>query len=66
MHLLPVQMNRLAAQTTIYEILTTLVPMIAPVLTFTAEEVWQYMPKTADRPQSVQLAEWPEEKTTIS
>jgi isoleucyl-tRNA synthetase len=53
---------RLAAQTTIYEILTTLVPMIAPVLTFTAEEVWQFMPKMPDFPESVQLAKWPLEK----
>lgn len=53
---------RLAAQTAIYEILTTLVPMIAPVLTFTAEEVWQYMPKTATSPESVHLAKWPEPK----
>ena len=58
----PGSKDRLAAQTTIYEILTTLVPMIAPVLTFTAEEVWQYMPKTADMPTSVQFAQWPQEK----
>lgn len=58
----PGSKERLAAQTTIYEILTTLVPMIAPVLTFSAEEVWQFMPKTADMPTSVQFAQWPQEK----
>ncbi len=57
----PASTARRAAQTTIYEILTALVPMIAPVLTFTAEEVWQFMPKMADAPESVQLASWPKD-----
>jgi len=42
-----------------YEILSSLVTMLAPVLTFSAEEVWQYMPKEAGMPESVQLAQWP-------
>ncbi|MPM76650.1 Isoleucine--tRNA ligase [bioreactor metagenome] len=42
-----------------YEILTTLVTLVAPVLTFSAEEVWQYMPKDSDMAESVQLAQWP-------
>lgn len=59
---LPGSKERLAAQTAIYEILATLVPMISPVLAFTCEEVWQYMPKKPGAPQSVQLAAWPETK----
>nr|WP_312521262.1 isoleucine--tRNA ligase [Anaerospora sp.] len=51
--------ERRAAQTTMYEILDTLVRLVSPVLTFSAEEVWQHMPKVAGMPQSIQLAEWP-------
>ncbi len=48
---------RRSAQTAMYEILGTLVRLIAPVLTFTADEVWWYLP--AETLASVQLAEWP-------
>ncbi|WP_281241472.1 isoleucine--tRNA ligase [Sporomusa acidovorans] len=56
---LPASIERRAAQTAMYEILNTLVTLVAPVLTFTAEEVWQYMPKRKNQPESVQLASWP-------
>ena len=56
---LPTSIERRAAQTAMYEILNTLVAVVAPVLTFTAEEVWQYMPKEANRAESVQLTSWP-------
>lgn len=56
----PNSVERRAAQSTMYKILNTLVTLLAPVLTFTAEEVWQFMPKTPDMPESVQLAQWPE------
>lgn len=52
---------RRSAQTAMYEILTTLVRMMAPVISFTAEEVWQALPK-GEREESVHLADWPEEK----
>ena len=58
----PGSIERRAAQTAMYEILTTLVALVSPVLTFTAEEVWQYMPKIKGMPQSVQLAQWPDER----
>jgi len=51
--------ERRAAQTTIYELLYTLVRLLAPVLSHTAEEVWRYVP--GDKPaESVQLADFPE------
>ncbi|HWR08412.1 MAG TPA: isoleucine--tRNA ligase [Sporomusa sp.] len=56
---LPGSIDRRAAQTAMYEILNTLVAVVAPVLTFTSEEVWQYMPQEQGRPESVQLASWP-------
>lgn len=51
--------SRRAAQTTMYHILKTLVVSLSPILTFSTEEVWKHMPKTADMPESVQLADWP-------
>ncbi len=35
---------RRAAQTVLYDILVSLVTMLAPVLSFTAEEAWKYIP----------------------
>ena len=43
----------------LYELLQSLVVLVAPVLTFSSEEVWQHMPKRAGLPFSVQLAAWP-------
>lgn len=37
--------ERRAAQTAIYEVLNLLVRVMAPILVFTAEEIWQEMPK---------------------
>ena len=51
---------RKSSQTVVYEILTSLVKILMPVLAFTTEEVWSYMPKRKDDPISVQLAQYPE------
>jgi isoleucyl-tRNA synthetase len=53
---------RRAAQTVLYEMLQTLVVTVAPVLTFSSEEVWQHMAKRTGMPESVQLAAWPASK----
>jgi isoleucyl-tRNA synthetase len=50
---------RRSAQCTLYEILRDLMRMLAPILSFTAEEVWSYLPGR-DRPRSVHLASFPE------
>ncbi len=55
----PESIERRSAQTVLYELLHSLVVMVAPVLTFSSEEVWQHMKKRADMPESVQLAPWP-------
>lgn len=58
----PKSKRRLAAQTTIYTILNAFVKMLAPILSFTAEEIWQNMPhKREENLESVQLAPWPQE-----
>ncbi len=40
--------TRKAAQTTIYLILTAIARMLAPVIPFTMEEVWQFVPKSKE------------------
>jgi isoleucyl-tRNA synthetase len=52
--------DRRSGQTTMYKILSTLVRLMAPILSFTAEEVWGYMKKSEKTP-SVFLAEFPTE-----
>src|SRR5204863_3184303 len=50
---------RRSAQTALYAILDALVRVMAPVLSFTAEEIWSCMPADATRPASVHLADFP-------
>ena len=38
---------RRAAQTAIYDILSGITRLIAPILVFTSEEIWQHMPKSS-------------------
>ncbi len=51
---------RRAAQTAMYRILSAVTRMIAPILSFTAEEIWSYMPHSAaDNTDSVFLNDMP-------
>jgi isoleucyl-tRNA synthetase len=52
--------ERRAAQTTLYRILDVIVHLTAPILSFTAEEIWNYFPDRNERPQSVFLSAIPE------
>mgnify|MGYP004530937845 FL=1 len=53
--------ERRAAQTTMYIILDTLVKLLAPMTSFTAEEIWKYMPKLEnENVESVMLTNYPE------
>ena len=54
--------ERRSAQTAMYTILDTLVRLLAPILTFTAEEIWASLPTSADKAQSVHLTPFPEVK----
>jgi isoleucyl-tRNA synthetase len=51
---------RRSAQTTLWRILDTLVRLMAPILTFTAEEIWGYVPSLNPRTESILLAEFPQ------
>jgi isoleucyl-tRNA synthetase len=48
--------RRRAAQTALYRIADALVRAVAPLLPFTAEEVWTHLPKAAGREKSVHLS----------
>lgn len=47
---------RRSAQTALFHIAEALVRWIAPILSFTADEIWQYLP--GERAESVFLSEW--------
>ncbi|MGE5850006.1 MAG: isoleucine--tRNA ligase, partial [Candidatus Methylomirabilota bacterium] len=55
---------RRSAQTAMYEVLVSLVKLMAPVLSFTAEEIWQYL-RMPDKPGSVHLTGFPEVRTDL-
>jgi len=52
--------SRRAAQTVIYEVFMTLIKVMAPILPFTAEEMWQQMPIVTEECPSVFLSRFPE------
>ncbi len=51
--------GRRSAQTAIWRIGEALTRLLAPIMTFTSEEVWGYLPPIADRPESVHLSHFP-------
>lgn len=53
---------RRAAQTTIYFILDAMTRMISPILAYTSDEIWRYMPHSSDSdPNCVLFNEMPKE-----
>ena len=50
--------ERRAAQTVISEILVVLTKMIAPILSFTAEEIWETLPDSLKDSESILLTDW--------
>jgi isoleucyl-tRNA synthetase len=55
----PRSRSRRAAQTTIWLIGEALVRLLAPVMSFTSDEIWQYLPAMTGRAQSVHLTRFP-------
>jgi isoleucyl-tRNA synthetase len=51
---------RQSAQTVLWTIAEALVRLVAPLLTFTADEIWQHMPELSNRLPSVHLELFPE------
>ena len=52
--------RRRSAQTAIYRIAHTLSRLMAPIMVFTAEEIWKYLPGTSQREESIHMAQLPE------
>ena len=57
--LAPSSAARRSAQTALWKIAEALVRLVAPVLSFTADEVWGYLPAVRGREASVHLARFP-------
>jgi isoleucyl-tRNA synthetase len=51
---------RRASQSSLFEIARGLLPYLAPILSFTAEEAWEYLPPWENKTSSVFLADLPE------
>jgi isoleucyl-tRNA synthetase len=56
----PASASRRAAQTVLYAIGRALATLAAPILCFTAEDVWAYLPRRDGDPDSVHLAHLPD------
>jgi isoleucyl-tRNA synthetase len=50
--------DRRAAQTVMYEVLVSMNKMIAPILSFTAEEIWSKIPEASKDAESILLSSW--------
>jgi isoleucyl-tRNA synthetase len=62
----PTSHARRSAQTVLWKITETLVRLVAPILSFTADEVWEYLPKVEGREASVHLARFPKPEDVYS
>ena len=55
----PKSQARRSAQTAIWQIGEALVRLLAPIMSFTSEEIWPYLPQVEGREESVHLAHFP-------
>jgi isoleucyl-tRNA synthetase len=56
----PGNKSRRSAQTAVWKISSALVRLIAPVLVFTSEEIWKFLPKAKNDQPSVHMSLFPE------
>jgi isoleucyl-tRNA synthetase len=59
----PAAIERRSAQTALYHIAGSLARLMAPVMVFTAEEIWRCLPGAADTAASIHLSALPEVQT---
>ena len=62
----PANKARRSAQTVLWQITEALVRLVAPILSFTADEVWEYLPSMPGREESVHLALFPKPEEVFS
>jgi isoleucyl-tRNA synthetase len=60
----PGSLARRSAQTALYRIADALARLLAPILAFTSDEIWENLPSDSDRAASVHLAVLPEKVDT--
>jgi isoleucyl-tRNA synthetase len=58
----PRSKSRRSAQTAVWKITSALVRLMAPILVFTAEEIWKYVPKMSSEHESVHMTMFADEK----
>ncbi|MGA1875504.1 MAG: isoleucine--tRNA ligase [bacterium] len=56
--------SRRSGQTAMYEVMTGMVKLMSPVLCFTADEIWSYLPDAENHPESVYLTPFPSPQDT--
>ncbi len=57
----PASKARRSAQTVMFTLLSAMARMMAPIMAFTADEIWQHMPAWQDKADNVHFARLPEE-----
>jgi isoleucyl-tRNA synthetase len=62
----PTSHARRSAQTVLWKITEALARLVAPILSFTADEVWEYLPAVEGREPSVHLALFPKPQEVFS
>ena len=62
----PTSHARRSAQTVLWQITEALVRLTAPILTFTADEIWEHLPAVEGREASVHLALFPKPEEIFS
>ena len=62
----PTSHARRSAQTVLWQITEALVRLVAPIMSFTADEVWEQLPAVEGRPVSVHLASFPKPEEIFS
>jgi isoleucyl-tRNA synthetase len=62
----PTSHARRSAQTVLWQVTEALVRLVAPILSFTADEIWEYLPPVEGREVSVHLAQFPKPEEVFS
>jgi isoleucyl-tRNA synthetase len=62
----PTSHERRSAQTVLWQITEALARLVAPILSFTADEVWEYLPAVEGREASIHLAQFPKPEEIFS
>ena len=61
----PASLARRSAQTAMFAILDAMARIMAPIMPFTAEEIWKHLPGEKDKTDSIHLALFPKPDTAL-